>query len=44
MKKVSRISDPLWNNIKEFYKLKTSDERLEFLIMSRNKHLENKKL
>ena len=35
------ISDTIWKNIDEFYKLKNQDERLEYLIKSRNEYLKN---
>ena len=35
------ISNIIWKNIDEFYKLKTQDERLEYLIKSRNEYLKN---
>ena len=32
------LSDKIWNQIDEFYKLKTQDERLEFILKTKNKY------
>lgn len=34
----SEISKMIWNQIGEFYKLRNQDERLEFIIKTRNKY------
>jgi len=41
MNKNLEISKIIWNRIDEFYKLKNQDERLEFIIKSRNQYLNN---
>ena len=34
----SEISKMVWNQIGEFYKLKNQDERLEFILKTRDKY------
>ncbi len=36
----SEISKIIWNQIDEFYKLKNQDERLEFIIKTKNEYYE----